>query len=278
MKTLAFTGGKGGVGKTTLACNMSVAMARDGARVLLFDADFGLANADTVMGVRPTCTLNDLSKGKSVNDILQATPYGVTLLPGASGVAELADLNRDGVHELLGQLRPLEDQFDYMIVDTAAGISESVMALLQASDQLVLVITPDPLSVLDAYATIKVLSKRRYQLDVKVIVNMADSEEDARRLFAKVRSIAIESLGVRMEYGGCVRRDRQFRNAVCNRVPIVASGYACDSIEDINRCAGNWRLKTSVADEVVSAVKKPSFFTKFFSLFVTEDTRETSAA
>jgi flagellar biosynthesis protein FlhG len=266
MKTIAFTGGKGGVGKTSLACNISIALARQEKRVILLDADFGLANADTLFGVRPDYTLKDIFDGHPIQDVVTKTPYGVSLLAGASGVAELADLPASKLAILVDQLGKLEHGFDTMIIDTAAGISESVMALLTVSDQVVLVVTPDPLSILDAYATIKVLSARRANLDIRVILNMVESEEEAKRLFAKIRSVAVDSLGVRMHYVGYVRRALAFRKSLCSRQPLISGEHRSAATGDIIACATYWREGRPSDEETA----KP-FFSRLASLFRDRD-------
>ena len=156
--TITVTSGKGGVGKTSLVANMAICLAQAGQRVIILDADLGLANIDVVFGIRPKYNLMDVVNGEmNIDEIMVQGPYGIQIIAGGSGVMELADLDDKKSQKLISQLGFLEDKTDFLLIDTGAGISKSVVSFCQAADQVVVITTTEPTSLVDAFGIIKVL-------------------------------------------------------------------------------------------------------------------------
>lgn len=178
-KVIVISSGKGGTGKSTLAVNLSVDLCRKGKKVLLFDADLGLANIDIMLGIVPKFNLYHVVSGlKTIQDITISVDDNLHIIPGGSGVYELANLSQDKLKQLLVPLGKLDGVYDYMIIDTGAGISESVITFLLAGDDVIIVTTPEPTSITDAYGIVKSLSKHKFEGKVYLVVNrVSDSSE-----------------------------------------------------------------------------------------------------
>lgn len=208
MKVVAVTSGKGGVGKTSLASSMAVSMQSQGQRVLIIDADLGLADLNIAFGVSPKSTLRDVAEGRiSVEQALIETPSGVHLLPAYAGSFDLANLDDRKRMTLLRSLDGLPNRFDVVIVDTGAGIGATAMTFAAAAHDIVVITTRDPTAIADAYATIKVLSRRFAVQEVSLLVNMIDSAIDAGVVYETVDKMARRFLNVRVKMLGYVCRD-----------------------------------------------------------------------
>lgn len=228
MRTLAVTSGKGGVGKSNVAVNVALEWAALGRRVSLLDADLALANADVLLGLNPQYHLGHVLQGqRSLQDIIIEVAYGVRLIPGGSGVEELANLARHQHARLISELQALESEADCMIIDTAAGIAENVTGVLHAADEVIVVTTPDPTAVVDAYAVIKVLHQQNPAKPLWVIVNDVVGIGDAERIFAQLQSAVTRFLGHQLTMLGTIPRDAQLAEAVREQVPVVL--YAPDT-------------------------------------------------
>lgn len=222
MRTFAITSGKGGVGKTTLTANLGVALAQQGSRVVLFDADLGLANLDIVLGVRPPFSLpHVVREHRPLNDVLFTCSPGLRLISGGSGVDELVAAGADTLDDFLRQICALETDTDLLVFDTGAGIGPAVMRFLEAADEVILVLTPDPTSAMDAYATVKLLASQRPGVTVQVIVNQADSHERGRETFERLAKIVRQFLDADLALLGVVRQDLRAAAALRGRVPVV---------------------------------------------------------
>jgi flagellar biosynthesis protein FlhG len=221
-RVLSVTSGKGGVGKTNLCVNLACELALAGRRVVLLDADIGLANVDVLLGLSPRRNLLDLfNEGVELGDVLFPTPYGFSILPAPSGIAEMA-LDTGQRLELLEALDPLDEQIDYLIVDTAAGVSRNVLYFNIAARERILVLTPEPTSLVDAYTLVKVLKKEHGVNSFKLVVNMAASEKDAREAFLKLHTACDNFLsGVSLDLLGLVPKDPAVRQAVVEQVPFT---------------------------------------------------------
>lgn len=223
-RVLAIASGKGGVGKSSIALNLALHLSRRGHRVCLFDADTNLANLNILLGLAPEYTLQALLQGeKGLDEILLEAPEGLRIVPAASGIEEFIELDPEQQRRLLAALQALERQFDYLLVDTAAGIQESTLQLLLAAGGLLLLITPEPTSLTDAFSLLKVL--RRYGLDhpVQVVVNMADNRAAAHDSFKRFQTSAARFLQLDVGYLGYVLRDEQMAAAVMQQNPILLS-------------------------------------------------------
>lgn len=215
VRTIAVTSGKGGVGKTNIATNLAMIFRRYKKRVLLVDLDLGLANVDVLLGFHAEYTLYDVIVGrKKVKDIILHGPDGIMIVPASSGIEELTHLNEIQKEQLLKGFSGLDEEVDIVIADTGAGISSNVLSFVLASNEVLLVTTPEPTAITDAYAMIKVLSKRRKDLNIKLLVNLACSREEAELTMNKIRSVTRRFLDVNVEYFGHILQDQN--------VPIAA--------------------------------------------------------
>ena len=215
VQVIAVTGGKGGVGKTTVAVNLSLALAKLGKRVVLLDGDLGLANIDVLLGLSRQYTLADLIEGRcELSDLLVRGPGGVRIVPSASGIQNMVHLSPVQHAGLIQAFSEIGDSLDVLVIDTAAGIGASVVSLVRAAHEVLLVVCDEPTSITDAYVLIKLLN-RDYGMDrFRVLVNMAQSPQEGRALFAKLTKITDHFLDVSLQYVGAVPYDECARRAV----------------------------------------------------------------
>lgn len=225
-KTISITSGKGGVGKTTMVTNLAVQMARSGRRVLMLDGDFGMANIDVMFGVRPQGNVLDVINGKvELRDIIVEVHPNVFLIPGGTGLYELSHISSMNKKILMEQINDLEMVFDVMLIDTAPGVDDNVLYLNSAAQETHVVVTPDPSSITDAYALIKVMNQRMREERFFIICNQVKDEAEGKALYRKLCDVASRFLYVSLEYSGSVPLDLNIRKAnrarkilsVCNR-------------------------------------------------------------
>ncbi len=222
LRIVAVTSGKGGVGKTHLACNLAVLAARAGRRVLVLDADLGLANADIVLGVAPHYHLGHLLEGSaSLENILAEGPEGVRILAAATGVQELTRLDDAQKLRLVTALDAIEDRFDLVLVDCGAGIGDNVLFFAGAAQEALLVVSPEPTSLTDAYATVKVLSQQAGVEHFSVVVNQVPTEAHGREVFGKLARVTERFLTARVGFLGHLPRDENLQRALMAQRPVV---------------------------------------------------------
>ncbi|MFZ5951575.1 MAG: MinD/ParA family protein [Candidatus Rifleibacteriota bacterium] len=221
-RTITVTSGKGGVGKTSMVANLAICLAQAGQRVIILDADLGLANIDVVFGIRPKHNLMDVISGEmNIDEIMVQGPNGIQIIAGGSGVAELAHLEAEKARKLFDQLKFLEDKTDYLLIDTGAGISDGVISFCQAADQIIVITTTEPTAMADAYGIIKILSNRRPESHVSVLVNRVDSDEDGSEIYQRLAKVAKEFLGFDIHPLGFIPQDRQMHLAVRQQTPLM---------------------------------------------------------
>ena len=215
IRVISVTGGKGGVGKSNVVSNLAIALSVQGKKVLVIDADLGLGNLDVLLGLSPVYNLNNVLNGeKTIAEILVDGPAGIKIIPAGSGVQEFTSLGQHEKLKLLDELDMLEEKFDIMIVDTEAGISENVTYFAVAAQEIIVVVTPEPTSITDVYALIKLLSTKYSEHHFKVLVNMAKDSEDALEVFRKLANVAGRFLDISLDYLGCVVKDEKVVEAV----------------------------------------------------------------
>lgn len=215
IRVIAVTSGKGGVGKSNVVSNLAIALSAQGKKVLILDADLGLGNLDVLLGLSPPHNMNDVLNGeKNLAEIIVDGPAGIKIIPAGSGVQEFTSLGQHEKLKLLDELDMLEEQFDIMIVDTEAGISENVTYFSVAAQEIIVVVTPEPTSITDVYALIKLLATRYSEHHFKVLVNMAKDSEDALEVFRKLANVAGRYLDISLDYLGCVIKDDKVVEAV----------------------------------------------------------------
>lgn len=221
-RLLAITSGKGGVGKTNLSVNLAVRLAKMGRRVALLDADLGLANADVLCNVPVRAHMAHVIAGrKRLEDALIDAPGGFTLVPGASGLAQMANLAPAERQRVTEMMRELATQYDVVLIDTGAGIGPNVMSFLLAADELLVVSTPEPTSITDAYALIKALCRQRENVNVSLLVNMVRDRNEARQVYERINAVCKRFLGLSVGDAGHVVSDARVQGAVRRRVPFV---------------------------------------------------------
>ncbi|MEP2616350.1 AAA family ATPase, partial [Marinobacter alexandrii] len=221
-RTIAITGGKGGVGKTSVALNLALTLARQEKRVLLLDGDTDLANVSIMVGMYPKQTLANVIAGECrLQDTLLETDYGLHIVPGASGVQECMDMGPTDSLRVLRALSHLESQYDYVIIDTAAGLQAPSLHMIASAELACIVVTPDPASLTDAFSLIKVILRRGYKRVPSVLVNMAQGASQARSVFQRLDSAAQRHLGLSLHYMGGIWRDETLRQSVLNQKPVA---------------------------------------------------------
>jgi len=221
-KVIAVTSGKGGVGKSNVAVNLAVKFASAGKRVVLLDADLGLANADVLCNLDLSTTLSQVISGsRCLIDAITKAPSGFAMIGGGSGLARMADLSDNDRQRLIDSLASLEEQADVILIDTGAGISPNVLSFTRAADQVLVVTTPEPTAITDAYAMIKVISRDPAERRISLLVNQSRSIGEAKLVYERIARVAKQFLGIGVLDAGSVPVDEQVPLAVRRRVPFL---------------------------------------------------------
>ena len=222
-EVIGIASGKGGVGKTTVSVNLAVALAAQGKRVLLFDADLGLANAQIALGHRAPFNMSHVISGeKSLADIVTTTAQGVRLIPGGSGLLDMAALGHKEAAGVVQAFSELEEDLDYLIVDIAAGISPQVMTFMRAVQRRLIVVRDEPSSIADAYGTIKVLAQEGAADQIYLVPNMVDSQAAGEMLFKRIQDVSLRFLGQPLHYLGSIEADEMVLTSLRQHKPLVA--------------------------------------------------------
>ncbi|NPV06684.1 MAG: MinD/ParA family protein [Anaerolineae bacterium] len=223
-RALAVASGKGGVGKTSIAVNLGLALARRGTRVLLFDGDLGLANADVLLGLRPERTLRDVVVGRCrLSEVLIEAEAGLHLAPGGSGLAELLHLDEAGRRELLLELGELERSYDFVLMDLAAGLGRDVVRLLAHAGEVLVVTTPEPTALTDAYALVKVAHRGPGDNRFGLVVNLANNELDGREAACRLQRVARAFLDLALPLRGILPNCAQVPESVRSQTPTLTA-------------------------------------------------------
>jgi flagellar biosynthesis protein FlhG len=235
----AVTSGKGGVGKTTIVVNLAIALAELGRRVCVIDGDLGTANIDVVLNLAPRYTLVDVINGqRHILEVAVEGPRGIVVLPGGSGLQELTELSEEDFERLIGQFRVLERYTDLMLIDTCSGVSRSVTNLIMAANEAILVTTPEPPAITDAYALVKVLARAGHVLPIRLLVNRARSAEEGAAVAEKMVFAAKRFLGYELQGLGNVREDDMVGRSVREQAAVLTlypSTRAAQEIRDVAR-------------------------------------------
>jgi flagellar biosynthesis protein FlhG len=238
VQVIAVTGGKGGVGKTSVSVNLATALASSGKRVMLLDGDLGLANVDVFLGLSPRHTMAHVLSGeRTLEEIVMESPHGVQVVPGASGVAELANLSAAAHLGLVQAFSGLSKRVDTLIVDTSAGIAHSVVQFTQAAQHVLLVVCDEPASMTDAYALIKVLSRNHDVHKFNVVANMVRAPGEGQSLFEKLQRVTGRFLDATLEYVGEIPEDPYMRRAIREQRPVIAAFPACPASRAFKKLA-----------------------------------------
>lgn len=226
-RVITVTSGKGGVGKSSVSVNLAIALSRLGQRVIILDADFGLANIEVMLGIRPQYNLADLMfRGKSLADIITEGPENIGFISGGSGIQELTSLTKDQIVYLIQKLVELDEKADIILIDTGAGITDSVLEFVVASSEVLLVATPEPTSITDAYALLKTLNRKTdvtlQNTVIKMISNRISTEEEGIELYDKLSLVVNKFLKLKLEYLGALPQDASVSKAVMKQKPAIS--------------------------------------------------------
>jgi flagellar biosynthesis protein FlhG len=277
-QTIAITSGKGGVGKTNLSVNLASVLAAMRRRVVLLDADLGLANADILCNVQPRYNLAHVVAGqRGLADVMMPVPAGFSLIPGASGLAKMADLTEIERKRIVSELEFVDETADVLVIDTGAGIGRNVLSFTTTADQVVIVTTPEPTAITDAYAIMKVLV-RCGTVDgslnrgggesgggarVSIMVNMAQNRDEALQVYERIASVARQFLKTNVAFSGYVVNDDAVKQSVRKRAPFVRQfPYSAAA-----QCVQAWanRIDHHVDVSALSPNHKPGFFARLAS-------------
>lgn len=242
-RVITVTSGKGGVGKSNTSINLAIQFRKKGKKVIILDADFGLANIEIMFGAMPKHNLHDLIyQGKSITDIITWGPMDVGFISGGSGIAGMSNLSREYLGCIIQNLVQLDSMADIIIVDTGAGISDAVLEFLVASGEILLVTTPEPTSITDSYSLLKALYHHsRFDPDatkVKLIANRVSKESEGQVLFSKLNAVVERYLKVPMIYLGCVPEDSHLSRSVMQQVPVSLQNPGAKSAVAYERLSG----------------------------------------
>lgn len=237
-RIVAVTSGKGGVGKTNIAVNLALALRQLDYRVVLIDVDLGLANVDIILGLTPEYNLGHVFRGeKALRDIIVDGPWGLKILSGGSGVTDLANLNGWRLESFIRSLEQLNGEFDFVILDTGAGIHRNVLSFVLAATEVVVVTTPEPTAITDAYGLLKVIHQRSPQSRVRLVVNMAKNPNEAEMVAEKLNSVLREYVAWEVEYAGYVLQESQVPKAIANQQPVLLAFPSSMTSRSLKRIA-----------------------------------------
>lgn len=243
-RVVAVTGGKGGVGKSNVSLNLSIALAELGRRVTLLDADLGLANIDVLLGLKAGSNIEDVLSGeKSIADVMVDGPRGIKVVPATSGTQKLVQLDVQEHAGLIAAFSEVSDQIDVLVVDTAAGISNSVTSFVRAAQEVLVVVCDEPTSITDAYALIKLLNIEHGLTRFKLVANLARSRQDGEQLYRKLTAVADRFLDVSIELVGIVPYDDAVKRAVQKQKAVVEAyptSKAAKAYRDLARRVDSW--------------------------------------
>lgn len=263
-RVITVTSGKGGVGKSNTAINLAIQFRKMGKRVIILDADFGLANIEIMFGTVPKHNLCDLIyQGKNIKEIITWGPMDVGFISGGSGIAGMSNLSKDYLNYIIHNLVQLDSLADIIIVDTGAGISDAVLEFLVASGEIVLITTPEPTSITDSYSLLKALSRHpRYQAEttaIKMIANRVSKEEEGQILYNKLNAVVSRYLKIPFVYLGSVPQDDKLQQAVMQQTPVSLQNPNAKASVAYENIAGK------LMDKEAISIKQKRGMASFFS-------------
>jgi flagellar biosynthesis protein FlhG len=263
-KVISVSSGKGGVGKTNFAINFAISLKRLGYEVVIIDADIGLSNIEILAGVNINYTISDIIfSNKDIFEIMAAGPEGVKIISGGSGLKELSLLKDDNFSKLMEGMEKLQSCADYIIIDTGAGISKAVTDFIMASDETIIICTPDPTSLMDSYTLIKSIFYTGFIGPINIICNLVNSRNEGKEIFDKLYNAANKFLQININYLGYIERSELVNNAVRKQIPFTISNPNNSISRKINVIAMSFLGSKSLEDENT----KKSFSKKIVDIF-----------
>jgi flagellar biosynthesis protein FlhG len=248
-KTISVTSGKGGVGKSTLVSNIAYALAQKNKKVLILDGDLGLANVDIMFGVRTNGSVEHVLNGtRGIDEIIVDVSPNISLIPGGSGIYGLQNTSLLQKKMLLDQISQLPSAYDYMLIDTASGIDDNVLYLNSAAHEILVVLTPDPSSLADAYALIKVMNKKYQEQKFSVVANLAADEKEGLALFKRLSDVSQKFLNVSLDYKGFIPADTDLRKATKSQQLILREMPNSTSAQAIRKLSEKLSVFTGVSN------------------------------
>jgi flagellar biosynthesis protein FlhG len=245
-RIITITSGKGGVGKTNVSVNMALAYARLGKKVVVMDADLGLANVNVMLNMIPQFNLyHVIRKQKTMREIMVETEYGISIVAGASGFSKIANLNDQERQEFIDELETLSNA-DIIIIDTSAGVSDNVLDFIAAADDAVIITTPEPTAITDAYGIIKIIATEidNLNMGLKLVVNRVKSAADAKKVADRMTSIAGQFLNLKVEYLGFIYDDTMVSQAVIRQKPFMVIDPKCKASLCVQHIVGRMEKNT----------------------------------
>lgn len=238
-KIITVASGKGGVGKTNFTLNLGIALGEFGKKVLILDADLGLANIDVLLGAAPKYNLTHVISGKrKITDIIIKGPNNIDIIPGGSGVFELSQLSDDALNNFLTQLSLIDNEYDFLLIDTGAGLSKSVLSFSLAADEVFVITIPEPTSLTDAYGLIKTINRNRYMGKIKLIVNRVTSDEEGRITGKKIKIVVDRFLeNCDLDVLGFIHDDKMVIEAVKKQEPFLIASANSQATADVYNIA-----------------------------------------
>ncbi|ABP66881.1 Cobyrinic acid a,c-diamide synthase [Caldicellulosiruptor saccharolyticus DSM 8903] len=263
-KVITITSGKGGVGKTNLTVNLAIALKKLGINVLIIDADLGLSNVEVLLGTSPKYTVKDVLEGKKeIMSIVEEGPFGVKFISGGSGMVDLANLDEEKLFRLIESAETINKYFDIVLIDTGAGISKNVMEFVMMSDEVIVITTPEPTSITDAYAIIKAIITRNFNHKINILVNRVQNNKEADEIFYRLSGVIKRFLQREVEYIGYIEENGIVSKSVIKQVPFMISyekSSVSKQVEDI--------AKKLVQNKDVSEKDMPKGFTRFIESII----------
>lgn len=262
-RIITVTSGKGGVGKSNFVVNLSIALQKMGKKVMIFDADVGMGNDDVLMGFLPKYNVFDIiMNNKEIEDVIITGPFGVKLLPGGSGISKVEELSNKERKTFIDKLTKLRG-LDYIIMDTGAGINRSVLGFIACCEELIVLTTPEPTSLTDAYSLLKAVNHFKLKSNAKVVINRAFDDKEGQTTFNKFNNAVTNFLNMKLEYLGNIADDKKLVQAVRQQQPFMLIYPNCDAAQDINKIAN--RLVGNTGEQKGMGVQR--LFEKIFSIF-----------
>jgi len=257
---ITVTSGKGGVGKTMISVNLAILLKQLKKKILLVDADIHLGNVNLVLGIRPKYTIADVVAGDiDLRKVIMRCPQGIDILPAASALQDIPEMERNILKKIGDAFSDFEHEYDMIVVDTGAGISESVMSFVLGSDKVIIMVTPDPASIADSYGMIKVIKQSHPTIPILIIANMVDTQDDGESIYNKMDLMTRKFLNTSIVYGGAILKDKLVSDSIRQQRSLV--------IEHPNSMPAN-TLKI-ISDKLLQlSVMEPNNGTGFFERFM----------